>query len=186
MALRAGAKHVTAVERWLYLSLATKQSLVANGAQSLMQVIKGTLTVLTPCTPCLTIFANVHTGGGMQTLLLCVYRHGALITSNSVFLERQRPEARLPRGHPRPKNPKTLTHTGVPDDRAAVVYKRPTDLALLKDLAVCCNLLVCDIMDDGAHGFLCYPDTPTVPACQRHEPHLSCARCCEACIMQGE
>ncbi|KAK9836263.1 hypothetical protein WJX81_000365 [Elliptochloris bilobata] len=68
VALRAGAKHVTAVERWLYLSLATKQSLVANGT---------------------------------------------------------------------------------PDDRAAVVYKRPTDLALLKDVAVCCNLLVCDILDDG-------------------------------------
>ena len=31
MALRSGARHVTAVERWLYLSLAAKQSLVANG-----------------------------------------------------------------------------------------------------------------------------------------------------------
>ena len=39
---------------------------------------------------------------------------------------------------------------GIPDDRATVVYKRPTDLALLKDVAICCNVLVCDIMDDGA------------------------------------
>ena len=47
------------------------------------------------------------------------------------------------------------SRTGVPDDRATVVYKRPTDLALLKDVAVCCNLLVCDIMDDGAHDSCC-------------------------------
>ena len=38
MALRAGAKHVTAVERWLYLSLATKQSLVANGEYSFLHM----------------------------------------------------------------------------------------------------------------------------------------------------
>lgn len=31
MAVRAGARHVTAVERWLYLSLAAKQSFIANG-----------------------------------------------------------------------------------------------------------------------------------------------------------
>ena len=31
-----------------------------------------------------------------------------------------------------------------------MVYKRPTDLALLKDVAICCNVLVCDIVDDGA------------------------------------
>jgi protein arginine N-methyltransferase 7 len=30
MALRAGAFHVTAVERWLYLALACKESLIAN------------------------------------------------------------------------------------------------------------------------------------------------------------
>ena len=40
VALRAGAKHVTAVERWLYLSLATKQSLVANGEETLLHAIK--------------------------------------------------------------------------------------------------------------------------------------------------
>lgn len=31
LALRAGAHHVTAVERWLYLALACKESLAANG-----------------------------------------------------------------------------------------------------------------------------------------------------------
>lgn len=30
MALRAGAHHVTAVERWLYLALASKECLAAN------------------------------------------------------------------------------------------------------------------------------------------------------------
>lgn len=31
LALRAGARHVTATERWLYLALATKETLVENG-----------------------------------------------------------------------------------------------------------------------------------------------------------
>ncbi|KAK9815442.1 hypothetical protein WJX72_003717 [[Myrmecia] bisecta] len=68
MALRAGAYHVTAAERWLYLSLACKESLVANGFT---------------------------------------------------------------------------------DQQFKVVYKRPTDLALLDDVPICCNLLICDILDDG-------------------------------------
>lgn len=33
-ALRAGAHHVTAVERWLYLALACKESLAANKASA--------------------------------------------------------------------------------------------------------------------------------------------------------
>ena len=67
-ALRAGARHVTAVERWLYLSAATHDALSANGF-----------------------------------------------------------------------------------DRRSfdVVYKRPTDLALLRDVPVVCNLLIADIMDEG-------------------------------------
>lgn len=36
-ALRAGAHHVTAVERWLYLALACKESLAANKASWLVQ-----------------------------------------------------------------------------------------------------------------------------------------------------
>ncbi len=68
-ALRAGARHVTAVERWLYLSATAHDALTANGF-----------------------------------------------------------------------------------DRRAfdVVYKRPTDLALLRDVPVVCNLLIADIMDEGA------------------------------------
>lgn len=31
-----------------------------------------------------------------------------------------------------------------------VVYKRPTDLALKADVPVVCNLLLADIMDEGA------------------------------------
>lgn len=68
MALRAGAHHVTAVERWLYLSLACKESLVANK---------------------------------------------------------------------------------FPAERYKVVYKRPTDLALVQDVPIICNLLICNIFDEG-------------------------------------
>ncbi|KAK9825810.1 hypothetical protein WJX74_009582 [Apatococcus lobatus] len=68
MALRAGAHHVTAAERWLYLSLACKEALVANK---------------------------------------------------------------------------------FPADRHKVVYKRPTDLALIQDVPIVCNLLICNIFDEG-------------------------------------
>jgi len=74
-ALRAGARHVTAVERWLYLSATAHDALTANGF-----------------------------------------------------------------------------------DRRAfdVIYKRPTDLALLRDVPVVCNLLIADIMDEGVGGvFVC-------------------------------
>ena len=68
MALDAGAHHVTAVERWLYLSLACKQTLQLNGVSS---------------------------------------------------------------------------------EAYKVIYKRPTDLALQHDVPNYCNLLLCDILDDG-------------------------------------
>ena len=69
MALDAGAYHVTAVERWLYLSLACKESLTANGFQE----------------------------GSFK-----------------------------------------------------VIYKRPTDLTLKQDVPILCNLLLCDMLDEGA------------------------------------
>ena len=68
VALDAGAHHVTAVDRWLYLSLACKESLITNGFK---------------------------------------------------------------------------------EDRFTVVYKRPTDLSLRKDVPILCNLLLCDMMDEG-------------------------------------
>ena len=67
-AIRAGAHHVTAAERWLYLASACKDVLVANGSN---------------------------------------------------------------------------------DSQAKVVYKRPSDLALLEDVPIVCNLLVAEIFDDG-------------------------------------
>lgn len=67
-ALRAGAYHVTAVERWLYLSLACKETLDKNGFD----------------------------GSSYN-----------------------------------------------------VIYKRPTDLNLKTDIRICCNLLVCDMFDEG-------------------------------------
>ena len=39
---------------------------------------------------------------------------------------------------------------GVPEERYAVVYKRPSDLALLRDLPICANLLIADMFDEGA------------------------------------
>ena len=73
-ALQAGAYHVTAVERWLYLSLACKEILVKNQ---------------------------------------------------------------------------------VDDARYDVIYKRPTDLALKSDVKICCNLLICDMFDEGKPDFPC-------------------------------
>ena len=71
MALDEGATHVTAVERWLYLSLTCQQTLQANSFSP---------------------------------------------------------------------------------DCYTVVYKRPTDLALHRDVPNICNLLLCDIMDEGENA----------------------------------
>lgn len=68
MALRAGARHVTACERWLYLAMSCKEELLTNGFN---------------------------------------------------------------------------------DDQVKVVYKRPTDLSLLKDVPIVCNLLVCNMLEPG-------------------------------------
>ena len=67
-AINAGARHVTATERWLYLASVCKEVLVANGCR---------------------------------------------------------------------------------DDQAKVVYKRPSDLALLEDVPIVCNLLIAELLDDG-------------------------------------
>lgn len=45
-----------------------------------------------------------------------------------------------------------IQHNGVPPEKYKVVYKRPTDLVLAEDVPVCCNLLVCDMLDDGKCG----------------------------------
>ena len=68
MALRAGARHVTACERWLYLAMSCKEELLTNGFN---------------------------------------------------------------------------------DDQVKVVYKRPTDLSLLKDVPIVCNLLICNMLEPG-------------------------------------
>ena len=31
-----------------------------------------------------------------------------------------------------------------------MLYKRPTDLVLGKDVPVCCNIVLCDMLDEGA------------------------------------
>ena len=45
-----------------------------------------------------------------------------------------------------------LTTNGFGRRSFDVVYKRPTDLALLRDVPVVCNLLIADIMDEGMQG----------------------------------
>lgn len=42
-----------------------------------------------------------------------------------------------------------LLSNGFSDDQVKVVYKRPCDLALLRDVPVYCNLCVADLLDDG-------------------------------------
>lgn len=43
----------------------------------------------------------------------------------------------------------SLDANGVSPDAACVIYKRPTDLVLRTDVPVACNLLVCDMLEDG-------------------------------------
>ena len=42
-----------------------------------------------------------------------------------------------------------LVANGCRDDQAKVVYKRPSDLALLEDVPIVCNLLIAELLDDG-------------------------------------
>ena len=63
-----------------------------------------------------------------------------------------------------------------------MVYKRPTDLNLLSDVPVCCNLLVANIFDEGAR-----PPSPastllTAASAARCLPGC-CCRCC--CLVIG-
>ena len=43
----------------------------------------------------------------------------------------------------------SLLNNGFSDDQVKVVYKRPTDLAVLRDVPISCNLCVNDMLDDG-------------------------------------
>ncbi|MEW5319762.1 MAG: hypothetical protein WDW38_010893 [Sanguina aurantia] len=40
----------------------------------------------------------------------------------------------------------------VPQEQYKILYKRPCDLVLLKDVPICCNVVVCDMIDDGLLG----------------------------------
>jgi protein arginine N-methyltransferase 7 len=69
-----------------------------------------------------------------------------------------------------------LLNNGFSDDQVKVVYKRPTDLAMLRDVPISCNLIVNDIIDDGllasgiipafrhAVNSLCLPDAILLPS----------------------
>lgn len=45
-----------------------------------------------------------------------------------------------------------LVANGRHDDEVKVIYKRPSDVALLEDVPVVCNLLIADILEDGLLG----------------------------------
>ena len=69
-----------------------------------------------------------------------------------------------------------LLNNGFGDDQVKVVYKRPTDLAMLRDVPVSCNVCVNDVLEDGllaaglvpsfrhAHDRLLMPDAIVVPS----------------------
>lgn len=48
---------------------------------------------------------------------------------------------------------------GFPEDMYKVIYKRPSDLSLKADVPVCCNILVCDMFDEGV---------PALPSTERY------------------
>ena len=39
---------------------------------------------------------------------------------------------------------------GFSEEVYKVIYKRPSDLSLKADVPVCCNILICDMFDEGA------------------------------------
>ena len=55
-----------------------------------------------------------------------------------------------------------LLSNGYSDDQVKVVYKRPTDLALLRDVPISCNLCICDVFDDGLLSSGIVRDAPRV------------------------
>jgi hypothetical protein len=41
---------------------------------------------------------------------------------------------------------------GFAEEQYKVIYKRPSDLAVKSDVPVCCNVLVCDMPDEGVYS----------------------------------
>lgn len=82
-----------------------------------------------------------------------------------------------------------LLNNGFSDDQVKVVYKRPTDLAMLRDVPISCNLCVNEVIDDGllasglipsfrhASEHLLLPDAILLPASATvgHFQHTSLA-----------
>ena len=70
----------------------------------------------------------------------------------------------------------SLLANGYGDDQVKVVYKRPTDIAMLRDVPISCNLLINEMFDDGllscgllpgfkhASSQLLLPDATLIPA----------------------
>jgi len=79
---------------------------------------------------------NIGCGAGLNTML--ALKHGAhhvTATERWLYMAMATKE--------------NLLNNGFTDDQVKVVYKRPTDLALLRDVPISCNLCICDVFDDG-------------------------------------
>ena len=107
----------------------------------------------------------LHLGSGAGLLPLMALQHGArhvTVAERWLYMALNAKEV--------------LDTNGVEPEAMRVVYKRPTDLALRTDVPVACNLVVCDILDDGllsagiimacrhALAKLALPDAVVVPA----------------------
>ncbi|KAL4424877.1 hypothetical protein ABPG77_002100 [Micractinium sp. CCAP 211/92] len=93
LALRAGAHHVTAVERWLYLALACKQCMLANEfSEERLKVVykRATDLKLKEDVPivCNLLIANILDEGLLTSGLIPSVRHalGSLLTTDAILL----------------------------------------------------------------------------------------------------
>jgi protein arginine N-methyltransferase 7 len=79
---------------------------------------------------------NVGAGSGLNTMM-CLEAGAYHVTATERWL------------YLAMSSKEVLLDNGYNDDQVKVVYKRATDLALIKDVPVACNLLLCDVLDDG-------------------------------------
>lgn len=93
LALRAGAHHVTAVERWLYLALACKECMLANEfSEEQLKVVykRATDLKLKEDVPivCNLLIANILDEGLLTSGLIPSVRHalGSLLTTDAILL----------------------------------------------------------------------------------------------------
>ena len=79
---------------------------------------------------------NIGCGAGLNTMLALKYgAHHVTASERWLYMAMATKE--------------NLLNNGYSDDQVKVIYKRPTDLSLLRDVPISCNLCICDVLDDG-------------------------------------